>query len=232
MNWIYWLILVVLLILVYFVMVFPARRTESNKGQYLRKKDYLKCPYFNYTNLSYDEYRERKGVRFEAETFNTLSEKLDGHVMTNILIQKPNSLNEYMEIDILYVGLTGVYCIELKDYNCVVYGNENDSNWIADYGEKHHYFMNPIRQNQPKVECVKEIVNSDVENCVVFSSTNEFNSNMDNVSFLSDLIRKIQESNKILDEEEIRDIRARIINSNNYSKIDYHIRRVRLLRDK
>lgn len=52
------------------------------------------------------------------------------------------------EIDVIVVSSTGVFVIELKDFNAWVFGEENAERWTACYLDKsRHPFQNPLRQN-------------------------------------------------------------------------------------
>lgn len=52
------------------------------------------------------------------------------------------------EIDVIVVGNSGVFVIELKNYNAWIFGDEDAETWTASYvdGAKHQ-FQNPLRQN-------------------------------------------------------------------------------------
>ena len=52
------------------------------------------------------------------------------------------------EIDVIVVGNSGVFVVELKDFNAWIFGSEDDEQWTACYVDKSkHQFQNPLRQN-------------------------------------------------------------------------------------
>jgi hypothetical protein len=52
------------------------------------------------------------------------------------------------EIDVIVVGNSGVFVVELKDFNAWIFGSEDDEQWTACYFDKsRHQFQNPLRQN-------------------------------------------------------------------------------------
>ncbi len=52
------------------------------------------------------------------------------------------------EIDVIVVGNSGVFVVELKDFNAWIFGDENADKWTAVYRDKSKYpFQNPLRQN-------------------------------------------------------------------------------------
>lgn len=66
-------------------------------------------------------------------------------VIRNVYIPKDV---RYTEIDIIGVSNIGIFVIENKNYNGVVYGTKSSKYWLADYGfYGQSYFLNPIIQN-------------------------------------------------------------------------------------
>ena len=52
------------------------------------------------------------------------------------------------EVDVIVVGNSGVFVVEVKDFNAWVFGDEHDEKWTACYRDKSkHQFQNPLRQN-------------------------------------------------------------------------------------
>jgi hypothetical protein len=52
------------------------------------------------------------------------------------------------EIDAVFVGNTGIFVIEAKEYNAWIFGAESDERWTARYIDgSTHQFQNPLRQN-------------------------------------------------------------------------------------
>jgi len=52
------------------------------------------------------------------------------------------------EIDAVFVGNTGIFVIEAKEYNAWIFGAEDDERWTARYIDgSTHQFQNPLRQN-------------------------------------------------------------------------------------
>lgn len=52
------------------------------------------------------------------------------------------------EIDVVVVSNSGVFVVELKDFNAWIFGDENAEHWTACYfDQSRHQFQNPLRQN-------------------------------------------------------------------------------------
>lgn len=63
----------------------------------------------------------------------------------NIIVEDERGTTE---IDAVVVGNSGVFVIEIKDFNAWIFGEEHDERWTACYFDSSkHTFQNPLRQN-------------------------------------------------------------------------------------
>ncbi len=60
------------------------------------------------------------------------------------------------EIDVIVVGNSGIFVIEVKDFNAWIFGNKDDEKWTARYVDgSSHQFQNPLRQNFRHIKALK-----------------------------------------------------------------------------
>ncbi len=82
------------------------------------------------------------------------------------------------EIDVIVVGNSGVFVVELKDFNAWIFGEEQDEMWTASYRDKStHQFQNPLRQNFRHMKALQErlrLAPEIVQSVVSFTGNCEF----------------------------------------------------------
>ena len=124
---------------------------------------YIKLPKLK-RDISSGKYEENRIVQILL-SIKSPEEK----VLQNLYIPKNN--NETTEIDIIYISLTGIYCIEAKDYAAWIYGTRDQTHWTAVYSNgKKVKLLNPIIQNKSHIKHLKNILpNVPIRNMVVFS---------------------------------------------------------------
>lgn len=94
----------------------------------------------------HETYLKIKGLDAEFEKF-----------LFNIYI--PTGINQWTEIDIIYISRFGVFVIENKNYSGWIYGSEKGKIWTVAYNKNSKQTLyNPILQNQKHVLKVKEIL--------------------------------------------------------------------------
>jgi hypothetical protein len=74
-------------------------------------------------------------------------------VFTNVIIPDERGTTE---VDVVVVGNSGVFVVEIKDFNAWIFGSEHDEKWTACYVDKSkHQFQNPLRQNFRHVKALQ-----------------------------------------------------------------------------
>lgn len=64
-----------------------------------------------------------------------------------------------MQIDGIVILPNGTLCvIEIKNYNGIISGSENDYNWVVDYRNKSFEMINPVRQNRNHIKNLLELL--------------------------------------------------------------------------
>lgn len=85
------------------------------------------------------------GISDWAPTLETVPRGLELFGFRNVIVPDERGTTE---IDVIFVGNTGIFVIELKEYNAWIFGDEGDEKWTARYIDgSSHQFQNPLRQN-------------------------------------------------------------------------------------
>ena len=80
-----------------------------------------------------------------AHQLETKPRRLRLYEFRNIIVPDERGTTE---VDVILVGNSGVFVIELKHYNAWIFGTEDDEKWTARYvNGSRHQFQNPLRQN-------------------------------------------------------------------------------------
>lgn len=87
------------------------------------------------------------------ELLKSLPEK-DYLIINNCLIQNGNSTTQ---IDHVVASIYGIFVIETKNYNGIIYGNEFAKNWTKYIFDYKYTFYNPIRQNYAHISALKNM---------------------------------------------------------------------------
>lgn len=139
-------------------------------GYFLMKKikshynDTPAMPEHNNSNLNTKENSDiEKGKVGEQRIVEEL-EKIDIYhkIIRNVYIKNNDKKTE---IDIIYITTCGIFIIESKNFNGIVYGHDNNSKWFAKYRNKKdpYEFDNPILQNNYHIDFLCKKLNLDKE---------------------------------------------------------------------
>ena len=112
--------------------------------------------------------------------------------------------NVITQIDFMVVLKTGIYCLEVKNYNnCLIKGNLECKTWTANYYGRYEGFYNPYMQNLNHIAMLKKCLTPSSEkmfirNFVVFNDEANVNINnaTDEICRYSDLDRVLKEDTK------------------------------------
>ena len=224
---------------VIFVGVFLVSLSIYLYGLYLKTSQknkkieaYKKTKYYLDTNFDFDKVNTNSGLQFEFLVYNELALNFpNSRLLTNILIPKKNSINDYSEIDIIFLHTTGFYVLELKNYNAFIYGNLTDERWTAGYKNEERRtpmeFQNPLLQNKKHIEVLQEHINEDFINQVIFSDNAVVDSSIESVTTLNTFIEKVKASENIYNVHELDELSNKIKKINVYDKIQNHIERIK-----
>lgn len=105
--------------------------------------------------------RQRQGRDFEQQIKTNL-EKLGFKVLTNLYI--PNGAYT-SEIDLIAIGMRGVYVIEAKNYKARIVGSKYSTKWYAyykNYGYDRYSFYSPLLQNKTHLAVINALLGYDI----------------------------------------------------------------------
>ncbi len=182
------LVVFILFVIVVFSILSSIRKTNQKKKV---SQAYEATPYFLETKTPYQLLPTDKGNLFEIEIFNRIKNefKNDIQLIHNLLIPKLNAVNEYSEIDLVAIHVSGIYVIEVKNYSGPVSGKDEDDYWkpyiqdtdnnnrqiyIQNYaikGFNQYGLYNPIKQNEGHINSLNALISNIYINKVVFSNS-------------------------------------------------------------
>ena len=195
-------------------------------------KTYKKTEYYKATQLPISVFK-KPGVRFESEVFNTLKNKYpSSKFILNGLFRKKNSINELFEVDLLMFSNKGVFCLEIKDWSGMVYGDLNARDWTV--GEKEGAqnrvvkAYNPIMQNKNHIIQLKKHYRFDYESFIIFSNRSRIGDGYDTVGYLKDFINYHESLPMSFEIESIRECYETLVKEvdKRSNKSEEHIERI------
>jgi len=218
---------IIIIILIVLVLILALR----GYLYYSKLEDYKKSAYFKDTGLPYKILRSNAGLRFEADVYNALRIRFpESPLLTNLLIARKGSINEYSEIDLIFFHQTGIYVLELKNYNGFIYGDMNKEYWTVGYKNETrttYEFLNPILQNKKHIEDLQKVTSYQYINQVIFSDKTEIDSYIDNVSNFDTFKKQISKKESIYTIDELKQAYEDIKKINTYEKLGKHIERIK-----
>lgn len=125
--------------------------------------------------------QEEKGIKGEIIVDTYLKELLkdNEYLLTNLLIPY-NKNNDKTEIDAILITHKGVFCIEIKNWSGIIYGNDEDKYWyqkLNDSNLNKNQHRNPVKQNENHCEIVSRTIknkNIIINNVVIFIKINDY----------------------------------------------------------
>jgi len=222
---------IVIGLLIFSIFCLFAVRTRIFLRYLDRKASYETSQFYRDTALPYRKVLSEKGRLFEYEVSHALEKEFPSSPqILDLTIRKKDSINEYAQIDCIFIHDSGIYVLELKDYNGYVYGNKAHRFWNVGYetnGKKAIYeFQNPIMQNIAHINNLNDIVEARYLNIVIFSKNIYIDSNLSEIHTLKSLIDFIRSREVVYTKDVLKDILARIESSRIKGKNDDHIRRI------
>lgn len=96
-------------------------------------------------------------------------------VLHDVLL--PGAYGGLAKIDHAIMTAGGILCIRSPSMQGIVFGEENDAQWININGVKRRRFLNPLIQNEGRVRAIRNVVpNVPVTNLVIFPDAVQFSS--------------------------------------------------------
>lgn len=117
-----------------------------------------------------NEYDEEKGYNqwnilipkdewLEKKTFETLDKIYGlglGKILVDILI--PSFNGHTNQLDLVFINKSGIYVIEVKNFTCMLEGNNTDD-WVRkEFNGKRNKIHNPIKQNLSHIKSLQKIL--------------------------------------------------------------------------
>lgn len=200
-------------------------------------KKYKQTKYFIDTKVPYRVIHKYPGIWFESKVYDELSNNFpNSRLLTNLLIPRKDSVNEYSEIDILFLHTSGLYVLELKNYKGFIFGGLNDEKWNVGYKNNNKRrtfeFLNPINQNKKHIIDLNKYFSHEFISNIIFSEKTEINSHIDSVSYLKEFINKINNLENKYTVDELNEIYEEVKKINVYEKIGKHIERIKFNEEK
>lgn len=142
-----------------------------------KNKKYKESTYYKITANPYLSVCLDKGRLGEYAIYRYLKRFENDNVkfLFNVYVPKENGTTT--EIDVLMICPKGILVFESKNYSGWIFGNEQQKNWTQvlpkgrGRSQKEHFF-NPIMQNKGHINCLKSIIDKEVDfkSIIVFSN--------------------------------------------------------------
>lgn len=110
------------------------------------------------TTRSSPEYKGKVGEARVSFIVNRLIKQKGGYLINDIVL--PINKDRTTQIDHIYVSKYGVFVIETKAYQGLIYGKENDENWYIYFGGQKYEMYNPVAQNKLHIAAVNTCISS------------------------------------------------------------------------
>ncbi|GAB6169573.1 hypothetical protein JCM1393_20330 [Clostridium carnis] len=99
----------------------------------------------------------RKEINFGEEEVNKILRKFHRYkLLSDIMIKRDNGTSQ---IDHILISKKGIFVIETKDYNGLIYGDQYSKYWTQILYTEKNSFYNPIRQNYGHIKALEEYLN-------------------------------------------------------------------------
>lgn len=181
------------------------------------------CLAFNNAENFKSRNRGKEGEVLVAKVLS----KLDGKFINNYIFL--DRFDKSHQIDHIFISRRGVFIIETKNYSGMIFGKENQENWVQvlAYGNVKNKFYNPVKQNETHYKMIKALIRFKyipIYSCVVFvhgDLTGVEAEDVFNLDYLHDFIEekpiKISESQVDMIYNFLDDKRAKEISDDEHS---------------
>ena len=150
-------------------------------------------------------------------------------ILNDIMIRNGKGTTQ---IDHVVLSEYGIFVIETKNYDGLIYGSEKDRMWTQVMNRNSKFrFMNPLRQNYGHVKALQELTGEKhIESIVAFAGGRIMTEVPSNVIMLKDLKRYVEGfTEPVIPQEHVAIIRRQIEEANITNKEDRreHVRTVK-----
>lgn len=166
--------------------------------QNIRKKRYNKYINQHSNTVPVLNYQAKVGLKFELEVVDKLIQNGFCNVFHNVYI--PTCKGKVTQIDVLLVHTMGIFVIECKNWDGVIWGDSRWNRWIKISGFKKYgkygagktinlnanEIFSPIRQNDYHVSILKNYFSQMLELSPPIFNVIVFNSSADNLNVNND----------------------------------------------
>jgi len=150
-------------------------------------------------------------------------------ILNDIMLRNVNGTTQ---IDHVVLSEYGIFVIETKNYDGLIYGSEKDRMWTQVMNKNSKFrFMNPLRQNYGHVKELQELTGEKhIESIVAFAGGRIMTDVPPNVIMLKDLNRYVERfTEPVIPQDNVALIKRRIEEANITDKNDRkeHVRAVK-----
>lgn len=126
----------------------------------------------------------------------------------NFPIETPNG---YKQIDCVLLTLSGVFCIEIKNWTGTVECSKDSKYWNTSYSGKELVVPSPYIQNKRHCSLLSKAVGFKVHNLIVFSDAANLSSKLSETVYMSELKSAILSKPNELTENTIKAVYERLL---------------------
>ena len=112
----------------------------------------------SYTTKSSPEYKGKVGEQRVSFVIRRLIKEKGGYLIDDIHL--PINKDKTTQIDHIYISKYGVFVIETKAYQGIIYGKTSDSKWVIYFANQKFDMYNPIKQNDLHIAAVNTNIKS------------------------------------------------------------------------
>lgn len=174
------------------------------------------------------------GKEGELIVANLLGETVEGekYVINDLIIVDKEG--ESSQIDHIFINKFGIWVVETKHFSGYIYGYEDEKMWTQSlaYGNEKHEFYNPVKQNFRHIYRLKEVLEDDsvpMHNIVVFTNTEDINTDADQVCTARELLQILWKERKYIltkSKMEFYYNKLKLIKDNGKMSIDEHVHHI------
>lgn len=106
----------------------------------------------------------RRGEECEAEVSRQLRQlAIKSYVLFENLILPSGGNTSHTEIDHVIVSPYGIFCIETKSHQGLIFGSKDGEHWTQCIGSQTHKFYSPLRQNYKHTKALEQLLGADIK---------------------------------------------------------------------
>lgn len=128
-----------------------------------------------------------RGQESEAEVSDQLRQlDIKSYVLFENLILPSGGNTSHTEIDHVVVSPYGIFCIETKSHQGLIFGSKDREYWTQCIGNQKHTLYNPLRQNYKHTKALEQLLGANIKvpihSYVVFPNASKLTVDSENVT--------------------------------------------------